>query len=92
MLQQYVATLQQFFEMSEVIGEQEPFLASLLEEMSVLGRSLLALNPLSFFEFQRRNIATQDIVEPPDGLLASTLVNLTSLMCKIPLLCTCVWA
>ena len=76
LLQQYVATFQHLFEMCDVVEEHEASLATLLEEMSGLGRSMLALNPQTFFEFQRRNLATHDIVDPPAVIMARSLVSI----------------
>lgn len=78
MLQQYVATFKQLFELCDVVEEHDSSLATFLEEMSGIGRSMLALNPQTFYEFQRRNCATHDISDPPAGHLEQTLVSLSS--------------
>ena len=61
--------------MCDVVEENEAALATLLEEMSGIGRSMLALNSLTFYEFQRRNQATHDVMDPPAGHFEQALVS-----------------
>ena len=75
-LQQYVATFKQLFEMCDIVEEHETSLAIFLEEMSGIGRSMLALNPMTFYEFQRRNLATHDVIDPPAGHFEQVLVSM----------------
>ena len=70
-----MATIQHYFDESDAIQDDEPFLEALLEEASAVGRSLLALNSQSFFEFQRRNMVTCEVEEPPKDILYIVMVR-----------------